>query len=193
MALAYLSQSLADIERTETMSSSISHLSSQSNSACLTIFRCLFPHGLCTVSRKMQWRRLGRTYEHLNLCDKVEIVRRRTSQRRTCRPRVITGTGGVELIPASMASSKSRGLASTTIVRISQCLVAHPPTCGELSGLVDHADRPRSSWKLATPPILGVMQTGAPCRRWHVGEGLSPARQFSRSRSRTRLGSGRYS
>src|SRR5512132_2911575 len=135
MALAYLSQSLADIERTETMSSSISHLSSQSNSACLTIFRCLFPHGLCTVSRKMQWRRLGRTYEHLNLCDKVEIVRRRTSQRRTCRPRVITGTGGVELIPASMASSKSRGLASTTIVRLSQCLVAHPPTCGELSGL----------------------------------------------------------
>src|SRR5512132_4006754 len=111
MDLAYLSQSLADIERTETMSSSISHLSSQSNSACLTIFRCLFPHGLCTVSRKMQWRRLGRTYEHLNLCDKVEIVRRRTSQRRTCRPRVITGTGGVELIPASMASSKSRGLA----------------------------------------------------------------------------------
>src|SRR5512132_2894774 len=136
MDLAYLSQSLADIERTETMSSSISHLSSQSNSACLTIFRCLFPHGLCTVSRKMQWRRLGRTYEHLNLCDKVEIVRRRTSQRRTCRPRVITGTGGVELIPASMASSKSRGLASTTIVRLSQCLVAHPPTCGELSGLI---------------------------------------------------------
>src|SRR5512132_2361291 len=146
MDLAYLSQSLADIERTETMSSSISHLSSQSNSACLTIFRCLFPHGLCTVSRKMQWRRLGRTYEHLNLCDKVEIVRRRTSQRRTCRPRVITGTGGVELIPASMASSKSRGLASTTIVRLSQCLVAHPPTCGELSGLVDAMQRTILFW-----------------------------------------------